>query len=61
MLETDQCMRMADDAYRRQVLAELHEKSPLRGSHGEETDELTRKLLGLARTVNYSSKFETQC
>lgn len=47
--------RMADDAYRRQVVAELHEKVSLRGSHGEETNELTRKLLGLARTVNYSS------
>ncbi|KAH8756066.1 hypothetical protein F5883DRAFT_686224 [Diaporthe sp. PMI_573] len=51
--------RMADDTYRRRVLAELREKSsqhtPSRDSHGEETDELIRILLEKAEQPNTES------
>ncbi|KAK3935361.1 hypothetical protein QBC46DRAFT_367640 [Diplogelasinospora grovesii] len=51
--------RMADDTYRRRVLAELLETSgqgiPSRNSHGEETDELLRKLLEKVEQPNTDS------
>jgi hypothetical protein len=49
---------MADDTYRRRVLAELQEKSRQatpRGSHGEETDQLVRKLLERVEQPNTDS------
>ncbi|KAK3375809.1 hypothetical protein B0T24DRAFT_523517 [Lasiosphaeria ovina] len=50
---------MADDAYRRRVLAELQEKSglamPPQDSHGERADELVRKLLEQVEQPNTDS------
>ncbi|KAK4182234.1 ATP synthase subunit alpha [Podospora australis] len=51
--------RMADDTYRKRVLAELREKSsqhaPPRDSHGKDTDELIRQLLEKVEQPNTDS------
>lgn len=46
--------RIADDAFRRQVLAELRESlaTPLQGTYGTETNELIPKLLEQAEQPN---------
>jgi hypothetical protein len=46
---------IADDAYRRQVMAELRQNTPVAGSHGEETNQLVYKLLEKVQHPNTDS------
>ncbi len=47
---------IADDAYRRRVMAELREDTPVAGSHGEETNRLVYELLEKVQHPNTDSR-----
>lgn len=47
---------IADDAYRRRVMAELRQDTPVAGSHGEETNRLVYELLEKVQHPNTDSR-----